>query len=130
MNKVIEIGRTTQDIERRMTASGKSVISFGIAVKRSFKNNDGQYESDFFNCVAYSKLAETMSKYVHKGDLIMVEGRLQTRTYTDKNGKEQKVTEIIVENVEFLQPKKKQENTPYNDEVKFEEVDPFADFPL
>ena len=130
MNKVIEIGRTTQDIELKATTSGKSVIAFSIAVNRNFKNVNGEYESDFFNCVAYSKLAETISKYVHKGDLIMVEGRLQTRNYIDKNGKKQYVTEIIAENVEFLQPKKKEENAPYKEEVKFEEVDPFADFPL
>ena len=123
MNKVIEIGRTTKDIEQKTTNSGKSVASFTIAVNRNFKNSNGEYESDFFNCVAYSTLAETLSRYVKKGDLVGVEGRLQTRNYTDKDGKKHYATEIIVENVEFLSPKK-QETAPKKD------LDPFGDLEL
>ena len=122
MNKVILIGNNTKDIELRQTPSGTSVAEFSIAVKRTFKTN-GEYESDFFNCIAYNKLAETISKYVKKGDRIGVEGRLQTRNYTNKEGKRVYVTEIIVENIEFLQTKKQ-------DEPKFEELSPDDDIPF
>lgn len=122
MNKVIIIGRTTKDIELRATQGGTSVIEFSIAVKRPFKNANGENESDFFNCIAYSKLAETISRYVKKGDQVGVEGRLQTRNYTNKEGKKVYVTEIIVENVEFLQNKKQEEQTA----PSFTQADPFA----
>jgi single-strand DNA-binding protein len=129
MNKVILIGRNTKDIELKMTTSGTSVIEFSIAVKRTFKNASGEYESDFFNCIAFSKLAETISRYVKKGDAVGVEGRLQTRNYVNKEGKKVYVTEIIVENVEFLQPKK-QEGQATEQTPMFEEVDPFEDLPF
>lgn len=137
MNKVIEIGRTTKAIELKKTTSGVSVAEFSIAVKKNFKNANGEYESDFFNCVAYRTQAETLSKYVNKGDLIGIEGRLQTRNYTDKNGHKVYVTEIIVDNVEFLQNKKdKQEQTeerydadPFGG-AEFTAVDPDEDLPF
>ena len=112
MNKVILIGRSTKAIELKQTTSGVSVAQFSIAVKRNFKNADGEYESDFFNCIAYRNTAELVSKYVGRGDLIAVDGRLQTRNYTDKSGRKVYVTEVIADNVEFLQNKKdKQEQT-------------------
>ena len=123
MNKVIIIGRNTKDIELRQTPSGVSAIEFSIAVKRTFKNANGEYESDFFDCVAFSKLAETISRYVKKGDQVGIEGRLQKRNYTNKEGKKVYVTEIVAENVEFLQSKK-------SDEPKFEEIDPEDDIPF
>ena len=111
MNKVIETGRVTKDIELRQTKSGTSAIEFSLAVKRSFKNDNGEYESDFFNCVAFGKSAETISRYVKKGDMIGIEGRLQTRSYTNKEGRKITVTEIIVNDFEFLQSKKQEEPT-------------------
>ena len=112
MNKVILIGRNTKAIELKQTTSGVSVAQFSIAVKRNFKNADGEYESDFFNCIAYRNTAELISKYVGRGDLIAVDGKLQTRNYTDKSGRKVYVTEVIADNVEFLQNKKdKQEQT-------------------
>lgn len=122
MNKVIIIGNNTKQIELKQTSSGTSVAEFSIAVKRSFKSANGEQESDFFNCVAFSKLAETVSKYVGKGDKIAVEGRLQTRNYTNKEGRKIYVTEIIVENVEFLQTKSKDEQKP----TDTTDADPFA----
>ena len=110
MNKVILIGRNTKEIELKQTTSGTSVIEFNIAVKRAFKNANGEYESDFFTCVAYSKTAETISRYVNKGDQIGIEGRLQTRNYTNGEGKKIYVTEIIVENFDFIQSKKQEES--------------------
>lgn len=123
MNKVIIIGRNTKDIELRQTTAGTSVAEFSIAVNRAFKNANGERESDFFNCIAFSKLAETISKYVKKGDQLGVEGRLQTRNYTNKEGRKVYITEIVVENVEFLQSKKQ-------DEPKFEELSPDDDIPF
>ena len=93
MNKVIFIGRTTKDIESKVTPSGTSVAEFSIAVKRPFKSNSEQ-ESDFFNCVAYGKTAETIGRYVNKGDLIGIEGRVQTENYTNKEGKKIYVTAV------------------------------------
>lgn len=121
MNKVVIIGRNTRDVELKQTSSGTAVAEFSIAVKRSFKTN-GQYESDFFDCVAYGKTAELISQYVKKGDMVGIDGRLQTRNYTNKEGRKVYVTEIIVENVEFLSTKK-QETV---EAPKFEETDPFA----
>lgn len=130
MNKVIEIGRATKDIELKTTPSGTAVATFSIAVKRNFKNAEGEYESDFFDCVAFNKLAETISRYVHKGDLLGVAGRLQARSYTDKQGNSRKVVEIIVEDIEFLTPKKEEKAHPAKeDEPKFEEFDPFEELP-
>ena len=123
MNRVIIIGRNTKDVELKQTASGASVVEFSIAVKRAFKNANGEYESDFFNCIAFSKLAETISRYVKKGDQVGIEGRLQTRNYTNKEGRKVYVTEIIVENVEFLQSKKQ-------GEPHFEELNPDDDIPF
>ena len=126
MNKVVLIGRSTKNIELKQTTSGTFITEFGIAVSRAFKNANGEYESDFFNCIAFNKLAETVSKYVKKGDKLAVEGRLQTRNYTNREGNKVYVTEIIVENVEFLQPKKQEEQA----EPKFDEIDPFDDLPF
>ena len=133
MNKVIIIGRNVKDIEIKTTPSGTSVAEFTIAVNRSFKNANGERESDFFNCIAFSKLAETISRYVKKGDQVGVEGRLQTRNYTNKDGKKVYVTEIIVENVEFLQSKKEQ-NQPIGEDplanAKWEELKTDDDLPF
>ena len=124
MNKVILIGRTTKQIELRTTTTGTSVANFSLAVTRNFKNAMGEYESDFFNCIAFGKLAETISKYVNKGDKLGVEGRLQARSYQNSEGKNVYVTEVIIENIEFLQAKRKEEL----EEIKEANNDPFADF--
>ena len=105
MNKVILIGRVTKDIELKTTTSGKSVASFTLAVNRDRKNADGNYEADFINCVAFGQQAETISKYVNKGDKFGIVGKQQTRTY-DKNGSKVYVTENIVESFEFLESRK------------------------
>ena len=128
MNKVVIIGRNVKDIELKQTGSGTSVAEFSVAVKRSFKSANGEYGSDFFDCVAFRNTAELISKYVKKGDMIGVDGKLQTRNYTNKEGRKIYVTEIIVENVEFLQAKKQEEYPEPKFEqsnTDFEEIDPF-----
>lgn len=127
MNKIIITGRSTKDVELKVTPSGTNVATFSVAVKRAFKDN----ESDFFECVAYGKTAELVSKYIKKGDLFGIEGRLQTRNYTNKEGRKVYVTEIIVENVEFLQAKKIDEpQFAYPDVPNFEEVKTDDDLPF
>ena len=129
MNKVILIGRTTANVELRQTTAGISAVEFSIAVKRSFKSANGEYESDFLNCVAFKNTAELISKYVNKGDMVCVVGRIQTRSYTNKEGRKIYVTEIVVEEVEFLQSKKQEAEA--QPETQWEEIDPFAkDLPL
>lgn len=119
INSVILIGRLTKDIEVRYTQSEKAVGNFTLAINRRFKNQNGEYETDFIDCVIFGKQAETMSKYTQKGDLIGVEGSIQKRAYEDKEGNKRYATEIMVEKITFLQTNKKEEpkveNNPYKD---------------
>jgi single-strand DNA-binding protein len=126
MNIVVQIGRVTKDVELRQTTSGKSAVEFSLAVKRDYKSANGEYESDFFNCVSFGKTAELISKYVKKGDQIAVDGKLQTRNYTNKEGRKIYVTEIRVDNVEFLQAKKQDQEATEEPKTEWEEIDPFA----
>lgn len=109
MNGVNLIGRVTRDIELRATAGGKSVTNFSLAVNR---RGEG---ADFFNCVAWDKTAELMSKYVKKGDKIAVTGRLQVREH-DRNGVKTHETEVIADSVEFLENKRQTAEPAKNDE--------------
>ena len=86
LNTVIIEGRLTKDPELKTTPNGISVSTFAVAVARDYKNANGEYDSDFFECVAWRNNAERISKYFHKGDGVGIVGRLQTRTYKDKNG--------------------------------------------
>ena len=104
MNTVVLIGRTTRDIELRRTGNGTAVASFTLAVNRDFKTNDGQ-EADFIQCVAWKKTAELLEQYVHKGDRIAVNGSIRTRNYEDSHGRTVYVTEVLVNHVEFLETK-------------------------
>lgn len=101
INQFIANGRTTKDIELKYTKSQIPVAMFTLAVNRSFKNASGDYDTDFINCIAYRGTAELLNKYVKKGDLIGIEGRLQTRSY-EKDDKKVYVSEIIIENIDFL----------------------------
>lgn len=103
MNKVILVGRTTKDIEVRVTpTTGSYVAQFTLAVDRK----DKEKTTDFINCVAWNKAAELLSQYVHKGDRVGVVGKIITRNYKDKDNKTVYVTEILVDEVEFMQDKK------------------------
>ena len=106
MNCVVLIGRMTKDVELRRTASGKAVASFTLAVNKGRKNEQGGYDADFIDCVAFEQMAETISKYVHKGDRFAVVGSLTTRSYETKEGKKVKVTEVKVNGFDFLESKK------------------------
>ena len=106
MNKVILTGRLTRDPELRSTSSGLEVASFSIAVNRNFKNKEGNVEADFFNVSVFGKQAENVSKYCFKGSQVGVEGRLQSRSYDAQDGTKRYVTDVVADRVEFLSPKK------------------------
>lgn len=109
LNQVALIGRITKDVELRKTQSGTSCVSFTLAVERLFKNANGEYETDFINCVAWRQTADFMGQYVKKGYLLAITGNIQTRNYQDKDGKTIYITEVICDNVRNLTPK---DNTP------------------
>ncbi len=100
-NKVIMLGRVTQDLELKTTPNGVSVLSFSIAVDRRFQQKGEERKSDFFNCVAWRNEAEFISRYWTKGRPILIEGELQNRSYVDKNNITRYVTEIIVDRASF-----------------------------
>ena len=118
MNTVILIGRLTKDPDIKKTQTDISVLSFTIAVNRSYKNQDGDYEADFINCVAWKKTAELIAEYFKKGDRIGIQGELQTRTYQDRDDKTVFVTEINVRQIDFLQEKTQQESREQKVEPK------------
>lgn len=103
LNRVILIGRLVADPELRYTnAGGHAVCSFRIAVDRPFKNQQGEREADFISCKAWRQLGEHVSKYITKGRLIAVEGRLETRTYETPNGEKRSAFDVVCDNVRFL----------------------------
>ena len=103
LNKVILIGRTTKEVELRRTSSGTAVATFTLAVDNRFVLKDGKPSTDFISCVAWANTAETMEKYVRKGALIAIEGRIQTRNYDNKDGNKVYMTEVVVENMRMLE---------------------------
>jgi single-strand DNA-binding protein len=113
LNKVILIGRLTKDPEIRVTTSGFSVGTFSLAVNRSFASSNGEKETDFFNCVCFRNLAEIVGRYVKKGQLISVEGRIQNRSYDAQDGTKRYITEIVCDNVVFLESSRSQNDNNY-----------------
>lgn len=111
MNKVILIGRLTRDPELRYTSSNTPVTTFSLAVNRPFTNQNGEREVDFINCIVWRKLAETVKNYLFQGSQVAVEGRIQTRRYQNGTGENKHITEILVENIEFLGSKSKKEES-------------------
>lgn len=118
MNKVILIGRLTRNPELRYTGSNTPVATFSLAVNRSFTNQNGEREADFINCVVWRKLAETAKNYLSQGSQVAVEGRIQTRKYQNDKGENKYITEILVENVEFLESKSKRKENVVNEQVE------------
>ncbi len=102
LNKVILIGRLTRDPELRYTQNGVAVASFGLAVERPFSNQEGEREVDFINIVVWRKLAETCANNIGKGRLVAVDGRLQVRSYEDKEGQKRTASEVVANSVRFL----------------------------
>lgn len=115
LNKAIIMGRITHDLEIRQTQSGTAVLQFTVAVDRNYSKDGGEKQTDFINCVAWRQTAEFIGRYWNKGRMIAVDGRLQTRTYEDKNGTKHYITELIVENANFTgEPKQDDNNNGFN----------------
>ncbi len=104
LNHITLMGRLTNDVELRRTESGKAVASFTLACERDFGQN-GQKETDFIDCVAWGKTGEFAEKYFSKGKMAVVSGRLQIRTWFDKNENKRRSAEVVVENIYFGESK-------------------------
>lgn len=112
LNRIVLMGRLTADPELKHTPSNVAVTTFSLAVDRDFKSQNGTKETDFFSIVAWRNLAEFASKYFAKGRMAVVEGRLQTRKYQDKDGNNRTVTEVVADNVYFGDSKNSTNNEP------------------
>lgn len=122
LNKAIIMGRITHDLEVRQTQSGTAVLQFTVAVDRNYSKDGGEKQTDFINCVAWRQTAEFISRWFSRGCMIAVDGRLQTRTYEDKNGTKHYITELIVENANFTGEKSdggNYQNNSYNQNNSF-----------
>lgn len=140
MNKVFLIGRLTKDPELRYTTNNLPVATFSIAVNRNFANQSGEREADFINIVVWRKQAENVKNYIGQGSQVAIDGRIQTRTYDGEDGKKRYITEVVADNVQFLDTKASRENsnsstvTPasFTSDNSQQTVDikndPFADF--
>ena len=106
INNVTLTGRITKDLEKKETGKGTSVVNFSLAVDRRFKNSSGNREADFIGIQAWGLTADLLCKYCGKGSLIGIEGRIQTRNYENNQGQRVYVTEVVAENVTFLDSKK------------------------
>jgi single-strand binding protein len=123
LNKVILIGRITNALELKKTENDISVIAFGIAIKRRFKDAAGEYPTDFINIVAWRSLAEFISQYFDKGQLIAIVGSIQTRTYTDREGIKRTVFEVVADEAHFVESKKTTQQI--SSEVETDDILPF-----
>lgn len=106
INNVVLVGRLTKDVELKHTQSGLATASFTLAVERNFANQNGQRDTDFINCVMWRKSAENFAKFTHKGSLVGIEGRIQTRNYENQQGNRVYVTEVVADNFSLLESKK------------------------
>ena len=111
MNRVILVGRITKDPEMKMTQSNIPVVTFTLAVNRQFSDQSGEKQADFIQCVVWRKQAENLARFVRKGALLGVEGRIQTRQYEADNGTRY-VTEVVCDSIQFLESKSDQSETP------------------
>lgn len=113
LNRIVIMGRLTRDPELRRTQNGTAVASFSLAVDRDFKNQNGEKETDFIDVVAWRNSAEFVSRYFTKGRMAVVEGRLQLRDWTDRDGNKRRTAEVIADNVYFGDSKRDAEAGGY-----------------
>ncbi|WP_444283229.1 single-stranded DNA-binding protein [Granulicatella adiacens] len=114
INNVVVTGRLTRAVDLRYTSNGTAFASFMLAVDRPFRNQNGERETDFINCVMWRKPAENLANYTNKGSLIGVEGRIQTRNYEGGQGQRVYVTEVLAEKFTFLESAKTANNDVYD----------------
>lgn len=110
INRTTLTGRLTRDVDLRYTPSGSAVGNFTLAVDRRFTNQNGEREADFINCVIWRKSAENFANFTHKGSLVGLDGRIQTRNYENQQGQRVYVTEVVVENFALLEPRSSNQN--------------------
>ncbi|MBO8172153.1 MAG: single-stranded DNA-binding protein [Bacillaceae bacterium] len=129
INRVVLLGRLTRDPELRYTQSGVAVATFSLAVDRRFTNQQGERETDFINIVVWRQLAELCANYLKKGQQAAVEGRLQTRSYENNEGRRVYVTEVVADNVQFLNGpgQSTNQNQGFKENNPGSNDDPFAD---
>ena len=127
MNRTCLVGRITAKPELSYTNSGVAVTKFTVAVNRNHTNAEGKREADFITVRAWRKQAENICKYLDKGSQVSVEGRLQSGSYPDKNGNKRYFTEVVVDNLQFLESKNAQK-TANNLQTTANDEDVFADF--
>lgn len=114
LNRVILVGRLTKDPELRVSQSNVAVANFNLAVNRPFTDKNGERGADFINCVVFRKPAENLVKYTSKGSLVGIDGRIQTRNYENKDGQRVYVTEVICDQVQYLDSKGSNSDTGSN----------------
>ena len=120
MNQIVIVGRLTSDPEVIKSEDGKERSQITLAVPRSYKNADGEYDTDFVDCVLWGGVAENTSVYCKKGDLIGLKGRVQTSNYETENGEKKKSTQIVAEKITFLSSRKEyvDDNEKSNDDIE------------
>ncbi len=109
INNVVLVGRMTKDAELRYTPNNQAVATFTLAVNRPFKNQNGEREADFINCVIWRQQAENLANWAKKGALIGITGRIQTRSYENQQGQRVYVTEVVADNFQLLESRKERE---------------------
>lgn len=114
LNRAVLTGRLTRDVDLRYTQGGTAVGTFSLAVDRQFTNQKGERDADFINCVIWRKSAENFANFVHKGSLVGIDGRIQTRNYENQQGQRVYVTEVVVENFALLEPRSARNNNASN----------------
>lgn len=112
----------TKDIEIRYTQNQKEVGSFDLAVNRNYKNSNGEYDTDFFKCIAWGNLAKTIQTYTSKGSQIAIEGRVENRTYQANDGTNRYVTEVVVEGMQLLDSKRNYATTEQEEIVQSDDL--------
>lgn len=132
LNKVIIMGRLTRDPELRRTQGGTAVTSFNLAVDRDFKSQSGEKETDFIDVVAWRNTGEFAAKYLAKGRMAAVEGRIQVRDWQDKDGNRRKSVEVVADNVYFADSNRgsKPQESRAVDAQEFDEIEDDGDFPF
>lgn len=128
INRFTVEGRLTKDIELKKTTNGTFVSEFDIACTRNRKNEHGEYDSDFFRCKVFSKLAEYAKKYGQKGRRVLVDGRLQVRRYEAKDGTQRTITELIVDNISFMPMGEKAANKPSDNVQPEAQANPYKQY--
>ena len=117
INNVVLVGRMTKDADLQYTASNIAVATFNLAVNRNFKNNNGEREADFINCVIWRQQAENLSNWAKKGALVGITGRMQTRNYENQQGQRVYVTEVVADSFQLLESRNTQEQRGGNSQA-------------